>query len=253
VDPCRSRFGPASIMPSPQNLALAATLLALFAVNAEAAASRNMCMDPAQMTGTCTQVNKEIEDKLPVSGFTTGSKYDILICAELCGPAGAAALQLMHANPSCCGGSKAGLACHSSDGTCDPSASATASTAGDGDALPIILVMMSLIILVMACVVICGRAKRKAPKSPEGAGDHVGSLHWKGTVPCFCIPCADGTERALPPYSITPAEEWCYSMDPKGKVCPHNAACPMPRWVVFSHAISLSLSRFLGASPSLCR
>ena len=131
-----SLFLSLSMTPSPQlrsNLALATTLLALFAVNAEAAA--NMCKNPADLIpepDMCTtHYNKEIARHLHTS-------WDSVTCAELCG--NAAAVQHMHGYPTCCGGEycngtpcpgNAKLLCHNSDGTCDPSATnAHAAAAG---------------------------------------------------------------------------------------------------------------------------
>ena len=89
-------------MPSCHNLALAATLLALFAVNAEAAA--NMCKNPADLMGPndmCTTFyNIEIAKHL------SPSSWDSVTCAELCG--NAAAVQHMHGYPMCCGGGGVG-------------------------------------------------------------------------------------------------------------------------------------------------
>ena len=123
-----SLFLSLSMTPSPQlrsNLALATTLLALFAVNAEAAA--NMCKNPADLLGPndmCTTFyNIEIAKHL------SPSSWDSVTCAELCG--NAAAVQHMHGYPTCCGGEycngtpcpgNAKLLCHNSNGTCDPSA-----------------------------------------------------------------------------------------------------------------------------------
>jgi len=132
-----SLFLSLSMTPSPQlrsNLALATTLLALFAVNAEAAA--NMCKNPADLIGPhdmCTTFyNIEIAKHLSLSS------WDSVTCAELCG--NAAAVQHMHGYPQCCnaqhdaavhGSGKDKLLCHNSNGTCDPSATnAHAAAAG---------------------------------------------------------------------------------------------------------------------------
>ena len=126
-----SLFLSLSMTPSPQlrsNLALATTLLALFAVNAEAAA--NMCKNPADLIpepDMCTTFhNNEIAGHLH-----SAYGWDSVTCAELCG--NAAAVQHMHANPRCCNAQHDGacgtgkcsqdkLLCHNSSGTCDPSA-----------------------------------------------------------------------------------------------------------------------------------
>ena len=144
--------------PSRHTLALAATLLVLFAVNA--VAGSNMCMDPAQMTsddGTCTQVNKEIEDKLLIDPSGFGDKFARVTCEDPCGREGAAALQLMHANPSCCGGSKDRLLCHSSDGKCDPAA--INNPGGGGNTGVVIAIVISVLFVALVTCMVCVNAE----------------------------------------------------------------------------------------------
>ena len=129
-------------------------------------------------------------------------------------------------------------------GTCDASADDNVGDPSMG--IYIALVMASIFVVCVTLCKLCERANRKAPESPEGAGDYVGSLHWTGTIHCFCISCAGDTDRALPPYSFTPAEEWCYSTDPKGM----PAQCCLPNAAVGGHlARALHSLSFSGGIP----
>ena len=124
-------------MPSRYNLALAASLLVLFAVNTEAGnieaamlrrkgsnarpsnhgenhhephdgeVSVNMCRNPADLGTRVDEIDGAESD--PDYCFNKNNEierklgsFETVTCAELCGPGGGAALRLMYASASCC-------------------------------------------------------------------------------------------------------------------------------------------------------
>jgi hypothetical protein len=287
-------------MPSCHNLALAATLLALFAVNTEAG---NMCKDPAHLAyddgrnvlcpgmsencdcktdcggpfckcdaaltccdddrdfsevpTTCERVNQEIEAKLPSdkpAGYEWAKfqKFDEVDCAMLCGPEGAAALQLMYANPSCCGGAEGRdrLLCHSSDGTCDPAE--CGHNCDTGDATLVILLFVIFCLGLCCCGLCCHLAGLKGGSPPEGAGHLLGTLYLRGRGGC----CGgDSSDWAAPPYSFAPAgdcscDNTCYCFNAGAYPEGLPAQCCLPLLLVFLLALCThSLFRFLVGIP----